>query len=144
MHKTGNHVNLCERLLRRECFAKQAWKEVIFRFDGSPFEALAWNIIGNHRKSILAIRRRIASSGSRPFPVPDLRGALIVHLATAATLLGDRSLMGVLRLAETDSIHEYETLLDRFDRRDPFHATISRTLLPRVQNHVAVLDIMAA
>ena len=137
-------MNDCERLLRQERCAEQAWQGVIFRFKESPFEELAWKILGNHRKSILTLRKRIGITGTGPAAGPDLRGVMTIHLASAAALLGCRPLVAALRLAETFCVREYEHLLDRLDRSDPFRATISRSLLPRLQNHIAVLDIMAS
>ncbi|MES2474351.1 MAG: hypothetical protein V4640_01130 [Verrucomicrobiota bacterium] len=144
MHGTNNHLNLYKRLLRRESSAEQAWQQVIHRFEGSPFETLALHILEDHRKSMASIRLRILQTGHQPTARADFRGNLAVHLTNAALLLGDHPLIAALCLVETDGIQEYERLLDRFDVDDPFRATISISLLPRLQNHVAALDVMVS
>ncbi|MEO5914317.1 MAG: hypothetical protein ABIS50_08805 [Luteolibacter sp.] len=136
--KTSNCFRTCSRLLADELQLIRTYTEAVQRFTGSPYQVLIATILANHEKSAAELGAYVDYSGKAftdlippsPQKLPSIGN--LVDLPALETLVeGEKLALVASQKALSDA-----------GMTDEIRAYIVENLIPRLQDHVVVLEMI--
>jgi rubrerythrin len=134
----------CNKLLRGELAAIETYSQALEKFADDPESSTLEQILSEHEESAEVLREHLAQMGAVPDMDSGAWGSFAQAVEGTAELFGESAALTALIEGEQHGISEYEEALDDPDVMEEAKATIQDTLLPRLFEHVAVLEQLRA
>lgn len=135
-------ASFCNKLLRGEISAIESYQKAIHESDNAQHTQILEQIMGEHRKSVEALRHHVTAMGAVPDTDSGPWGSFAQTVTSAATVLGESTTFSALIQGEEHGIREYEEALNDQDVMSEIKSVFRDTLLPRLQKHVSLLKNM--
>lgn len=143
MNNNESCIKVCNQLLRGELSAVETYIQAIDRFQDSLAEVEALDqILVDHEDSAEALRAHLVEMGAVPDTDSGAWGAFAKAIEGTATLLGQSAALMALKEGEEHGIREYEDALEGADVMEGMKATIREELLPRLEDHIPMLEAL--
>lgn len=144
MNTTTNNnqecIHACNSLLRGELSAIETYNQVIEKFSDENACSELTRIRDEHTKSAGKIRANVVQMGGEPSTDSGAWGAFAKAVQGSANLFGDDSALNSLQQGEEHGRNDYERALDSDDVLPDCKQMIRTELLPKVREHIAVLE----
>lgn len=140
MNNTETCIDTCNKLLRGELSAIETYHQALEKIDSGPEADQLNRILQDHEKSAGALRAHITDMGAIPDSESGAWGTFAKAVEGTAKMFGERSAIMALKQGEEHGISEYEEALNSPDVMQEAKATIRGTLLPRLREHVSILE----
>ncbi len=138
--RTTHCIDVCNRLLRGELSAVETYGQAIRKFaDQAGIDRLS-EIRDDHVKSAERLEANIRQMGGQPDLDSGTWGRFAQAVQAAANLFGENSAVGSLESGERHGRNEYQEALDDDEVLPECKDLIRRELLPRLDQHLAVLE----
>lgn len=144
MNTTTTHnqecIDACNSLLRGELSAVETYNQAIEKFSGEAACGELIRIRDEHTKSVGKLRANITQMGGEPSTSSGAWGVFAKAIQGSSNLFGEESALQSLQKGEEHGRNDYERALDNFDVLPDCKQLISTELLPKVREHIAVLE----
>lgn len=137
-------INACNKLLRGEIAAIETYIQAMDKFESSEESPILLKILQDHQESATDLRNHVTEMGAVPETESGIWGTFAKAVEGTAKLLGDSPAITALKAGEEHGIQDYEIALDSGDLMPAAEAIIREKLLPRLREHVAILDGLPA
>ncbi len=137
---TETCVDVCNKLLRGEISAIESYQESLEKLENPDHREDLRLILEDHRQSADLLRDHISAMGGVPDTNSGAWGSFVQAVAGAASLVGRSSSLSTEIQGEEHGINEYEEALEDPDVMDEIKTSIRSTLIPRLQEHITVLE----
>ena len=141
---TESCIKSCNKLLRGELSAIETYTQAINKLSGSARIDPLEQILSDHRDSAELLRDHIVEMGAVPETDSGAWGNFAKAVEGTAELMGDSLTLLVLQEGEEHGISEYQEALASTDVMEEAKATIGEILLPRLLEHLSVLENLRA
>lgn len=142
---TQHCIEVCNRLLRGERSAVEAYTKAIMTFEKEnavPNSLLA--IRDDHKVAVSMLTENVRSMGGAPSTDAGAWGAFSNFVQGAANLLGDKSAVASLRAGETAGKLDYEAAMQDDEVISSCKMLIRSELLPTTERHIGALETLTA
>lgn len=137
-------ITACNKLLRGEISAIETYHQALEKFAGDPESVPLEQILSEHEESADALREHLSQMGAAPDMDSRAWGGFAQAVEGTAKLLGESAALMALIEGEEHGISEYEQALDDPGVMEEAKADIRDILLPRLFDHVAILEQLRA
>lgn len=144
MNNNESCIKACNKLLRGELSAINAYTKALNGLSDASRSGPLEQILSDHRDSAEVLRSHLIDMGAVPDPDAGAWGTFTSTVQGAAVAMGDSVSLASLKEGEEHGIGEYEEALGDEDVMDEAKAAIRRTLLPRLVEHITVLEGLRA
>jgi len=133
-------IKSCNSLLRGELSAVETYSKAIEKYPATPVTAEFTRIQTEHRESANKLAANIREMGGVPDTDSGAWGVFAKSVQGAANLFGTGSAIESLQRGEEHGRNEYRDALENEDVMDSCKRLIRNELLPKVDNHIKVLE----
>lgn len=133
-------IDLCNSLLRGELSAIETYSQAIETYTGTPVCEELNHIRSEHSKSANRLSANVREMGGEPSKDSGAWGIFAVTVQGAANLFGADSALASLRKGEEMGRTDYQEAIIDDQVMPECKRMISEELLPRVMNHIVVLE----
>ncbi len=133
-------IKTCNSLLRGELSAVETYGKAIEKYPATPVTAELTRIQSEHRESANRLTANVREMGGTPETDSGAWGAFAKTVQSAANLFGSESAIESLQKGEEHGRNDYRDALEDDDVMDACKTMIRTELLPRVENHITVLE----
>ncbi len=133
-------IKTCNSLLRGELSAVETYGKAIDKHPATPVTSELTRIQSEHRDSANRLSANIREMGGTPEADSGAWGAFANTVQSAANLFGAESAIEALQKGEEHGRNDYRDALESDDVMDSCKTMIRTELLPRVDNHIKVLE----
>lgn len=133
-------VDTCNSLLRGELSAVETYAKAIEKYPAIPATAELSRIQSEHRESANRLAANVREMGGTPETDSGAWGVFANTVQSAANLFGTGSAIESLQKGEEHGRNDYRDALENKDVMDSCKTMIRSELLPRVDNHIKVLE----
>lgn len=133
-------IKTCNSLLRGELSAVETYGKAIEKYPTTPVTAELTRIQSEHRESANTLAANVREMGGTPETDSGAWGAFANAVQSAANLFGTESAIESLQNGEEHGRNDYRDALESKDVMDSCKTMIRTELLPRVDNHIKVLE----
>jgi uncharacterized protein (TIGR02284 family) len=133
-------IKTCNGLLRGELSAVETYAKALEKFPATPVTAELTRIQSEHRDSANLLTQNVREMGGTPETDSGAWGAFANTIQSAANLFGAESAVESLQRGEEHGRNDYLDALENGDVMDSCKTLIRSELLPRVQNHIKILE----
>jgi uncharacterized protein (TIGR02284 family) len=137
-------VDTCNKLLRGELSAVNTYNQAIEKFSGSRVADILVELRSEHEQSVRDLREHVSSMGGVPDSDSGPWGTFASAVEGTAKVLGESASLTALIEGEKHGINEYEEALGDPEVMDEAKDSIRDRLLPRLLDHVVVLEDLQA
>jgi rubrerythrin len=143
-HNTQSCVDACNKLLRGELSAVKTYNQAIEKFSGSREGQVLDGLRNEHEQSVRELSEHVSAMGGIPDSTSGPWGTFAAAVEGTAKMLGESAALTALIEGEKHGISEYEDALDDPEVMDEAKNSIRDHLLPRLLDHVVVLEGLRA
>ena len=140
MKDTGICIYVCNKLLRGEISAIECYQGALGKIENPRHKESLHLILEDHRNSARALREHVSAMGAIPESDSGIWGSSVQAFTNNAAVLDQSTAMSALILEEEHGITEYKKALNDPDVMTDVKITVSETLIPRLHEHIAVLE----
>lgn len=133
-------IKTCNSLLRGELSAVETYAKAIEKYPETPATAELTRIQSEHRESVSRLTANVTEMGGVPETDSGAWGVFANGVQGAANLFGAESAIENLQRGEEHGRNDYRDALENEDVMDACKTMIRNELLPRVDNHIKVLE----
>jgi len=133
-------IKSCNSLLRGELSAVETYSKAIEKYPATPVTAELTRIQTEHREAANKLAANIREMGGVPDTDSGAWGVFAKSVQGAANLFGTDSAIESLQRGEEHGRNEYRDALENEDVMDSCKRLIRNELLPKVDNHIKVLE----
>jgi hypothetical protein len=141
---TQSCLDACNKLLRGELSAVETYNQAIEKFSGSPEGPILAGLRGEHQQSVRELSGHVSAMGGTPDSTSGPWGAFAAAVEGTAKMLGESAALTALIEGEKHGINEYEEALGDPEVMEEAKTSIRDHLLPRLLDHVVVLEGLRA
>lgn len=142
--KTQSCLDSCNKLLRGELSAVQTYNQAIEKFSGSRESDILVRLRSEHEQSVRELSAHVSAMGGVPDSDSGPWGTFAAAVEGTAKMLGESTALTALIQGEKHGISGYEDALDDPEVMDEAKTSIRDHLLPRLLDHVVVLEGLRA
>lgn len=142
--KTQSCLDSCNKLLRGELSAVQTYNQAIEKFSGSRESDILVRLRSEHEQSVRELSAHVSAMGGVPDSDSGPWGTFAAAVEGTAKMLGESTTLTALIQGEKHGISGYEDALDDPEVMDEAKTSIRDHLLPRLLDHVVVLEGLRA
>ncbi|MEO5716515.1 MAG: DUF2383 domain-containing protein [Luteolibacter sp.] len=140
MNITNPCIETCNKLLRGEISAIETYGQAIEKFDAHPAADQLREIRSGHVESANVLRDHLEKMGGVPDGDSGVWGSFAKLVEGSATILGESAAVSALIEGEEHGISEYMEALRHTGVMAEIKETITGELLPRLEEHVVILE----
>ena len=133
-------IKVCNKLLRGELSAIETYGKAIEKHPSTPVTPELTRIQSEHRQSATTLAANVREMGGEPETDSGAWGTFANAVQSAANLFGPESAIESLQKGEEHGRDDYQDALEDENVMDVCKTMIRTELLPRVTNHIAVLE----
>ena len=133
-------IKVCNKLLRGELSAIETYGKAIEKYSSKPVTPELTRIQSEHRQSATTLAANVREMGGEPETDSGAWGTFANAVQSAANLFGAESAIESLQRGEEHGRDDYQDALEDDNVMDVCKTMIRTELLPRVTNHIAVLE----
>lgn len=133
-------IKTCNSLLRGELSAVETYGQAIEKYPATPVTSELTRIQSDHRDSANKLAANVREMGGVPETDSGAWGTFANTVQGAANLFGTGSAIESLQKGEEHGRNDYNSALENEDVMDACKTMIRTELLPRIENHIAVLE----
>jgi len=133
-------IKSCNSLLRGELSAVETYSKAIEKYPATPVTAELTRIQTEHREAANKLAANIREMGGVPDTDSGAWGVFANSVQGAANLFGTDSAIESLQRGEEHGRNEYRGALENEDVMDSCKRLIRNELLPKVDNHIKILE----
>jgi bacterioferritin (cytochrome b1) len=141
---TQSCIDSCNKLLRGELSAVETYTQAIEKFSGSRESEVLAGLRSEHQHSVAELSKHVSAMGGTPDSDSGPWGTFAVAVEGTATMLGESAALTALIEGEKHGINEYNDALADPEVMEEAKDSIRDSLLPRLFDHVAVLEGLRA
>ncbi len=133
-------IKSCNSLLRGELSAVETYSKAIEKYPATPVTAELTRIQTEHREASNKLAANIREMGGVPDTDSGAWGVFAKSVQGAANLFGADSAIESLQRGEEHGRNDYRDALENEDVMDSCKRLIRNELLPKVDNHIKILE----
>lgn len=133
-------IKTCNSLLRGELSAVETYGKAIEKYPSTPVTAELTRIQSEHRASANTLDANVREMGGTPETDSGAWGVIANTVQSAANLFGSESAIESLQKGEEHGQKDYRDALESEDVMESCKQLIRNELLPRVDEHIKVLE----
>lgn len=133
-------IELCNKMIRGERSAVDTYNSAIDKFGDHPVMNELRRIRDEHQKSVVDLEANVRSMGGDPAMDSGYWGIFATLVQNTANLLGKESAVEALAQGEQKGLDDYRDATKSDFLMPSCRALFTTTLIPRIQNHLQVLD----
>ena len=135
-------IKACNSLLRGELSAIETYAKAIEKYPATPVTAELTRIQAEHREAATKLASNVREMGGVPDTDSGAWGVFAKAVQGAANLFGTESAIESLQKGEEHGRRDYMDALEDDDVMTDCKAMIRSELLPKVENHIRVLEAL--
>ncbi len=133
-------IKTCNSLLRGELSAIETYSKAIEKYPATPVISELTRIQTEHREAANKLAANVREMGGVPDTDSGAWGVFANSVQSAANLFGEDSAISSLQRGEEHGRDDYRDALESEDVMDSCKRLIRNELLPKVDNHIKVLE----
>lgn len=135
-------VSQLNEILRGELSAVETYHQALQKLGTEPAAQELKTYLSNHREAVRTLTTEVKNAGGVPTTDSGAWGEWAKVVVGAGKLLGDQTALRALKEGEEHGVKEYKEVLDNPNIPASVKTEISKTYLPRQQQHIAGIDRM--
>lgn len=139
---TAQCVEMCNKMLRGERSAVEAYDLAIERFETEPAVSQLRRIRDEHIRSVLELEANIVEMGGEPDEDAGAWGIFTKAVQITANFLGEESAIEALAQGEKKGLYDYQEATGEEWLMPYCRILYNRSLIPRIESHLRTLDMI--